>query len=163
MPTRDYLLKLFYYKNGALYRRIKTAKKTLAHQKIGCDDGRYFTTRIDGKRKQIRLHQLIWIYHYGIIPSGLEIDHLDQNGHNNDIHNLRLVTHGQNCRNQTIRKGANPYLGVRYEPRIKRWEASIQHNGIRQRSWHKTIQDACVARTAMAGGLDFHRNHRKAA
>ena len=52
----------------------------------------------DGKRRFLRLHNVVWETHNGPVPIGLEIDHMDMNKANNLITNLRLVTHAQNIR-----------------------------------------------------------------
>ena len=52
----------------------------------------------DGKRRFLRLHNVVWITHNGSVPKGLEIDHIDGNKSNNSVHNLRLVTHAQNIK-----------------------------------------------------------------
>lgn len=43
-----------------------------------------------------RFHCLIWEHCNGVIPEGLEIDHIDDNKLNNNISNLQLLTHQQN-------------------------------------------------------------------
>jgi hypothetical protein len=50
----------------------------------------------NGKRRFLRLHSVVWETHFGPVPEGLEIDHIDGDKSNNAIGNLRLVTHAQN-------------------------------------------------------------------
>ena len=40
----------------------------------------------------IAVHHLVWMYHYGDIPEGMCINHIDGNKKNNEISNLELVT-----------------------------------------------------------------------
>lgn len=83
---------------------------TLSIRNDGC---KYWFVTIN--KKTYRAHRVIWELLKGNIPSGMEIDHLDGNGLNNLIENLRLVTRSVNQRNLTIRKDASsPYSGIRY-------------------------------------------------
>ena len=50
----------------------------------------------NGKRRFLRLHNVVWITHNGEVPEGYELDHIDGDKTNNSIANLRLVTHAQN-------------------------------------------------------------------
>lgn len=63
----------------------------------------------DNGRKNIRqLHRVIWEALYGPIPSGMEVNHIDEDKSNNKIENLNLMTHKDNCnwgtRNERIGK-----------------------------------------------------------
>lgn len=49
------------------------------------------------KRIWRRVHRVVYETHVGKIKHGLEIDHIDGNKTNNNIENLRLVTHSENC------------------------------------------------------------------
>jgi len=42
------------------------------------------------------VHSLVWEAFNGVVPEGLEIDHIDNNRDNNNLTNLRLLTHSQN-------------------------------------------------------------------
>lgn len=50
------------------------------------------------KRAFCRVHRIVWELHNGPVPEGLEIDHIDGNKQNNDISNLRAVSHSENLR-----------------------------------------------------------------
>lgn len=43
-------------------------------------------------------HRLVWIAAYGLIPDGLQINHINRCRWDNRIQNLELVTHGGNAR-----------------------------------------------------------------
>jgi len=59
---------------------------------------RYWRQKISNK--QYAVHNLIWIKSNGLIPSGYTIDHIDNNGLNNSITNLRLATVLQQLHNR---------------------------------------------------------------
>ncbi len=44
------------------------------------------------KRLNLRLHQAVWISHFGAIPEGCVVHHIDGNKDNNAIENLTLAT-----------------------------------------------------------------------
>lgn len=50
------------------------------------------------KTMHILVHRLVWLAFNGDIPKGLEIDHIDQNKHNNRLDNLQLSTHSDNVK-----------------------------------------------------------------
>ena len=64
------------------------------------------------------------------IPQGLENDHIDHDGLNNQKNNLRICTKDQNNRNRTP-KGMSKYLGVYFDfyKNKKYINASIRTNG----------------------------------
>lgn len=52
----------------------------------------YLRTHPTNKGKQFMVHRLVWEKHYGKIPEGFQIHHIDEDKTNNEITNLRLVT-----------------------------------------------------------------------
>ena len=51
----------------------------------------------DGKAKTFLVHRLVWTSFNGTIPEGKEINHKDEDKTNNNLSNLELVTHQENC------------------------------------------------------------------
>ncbi len=61
----------------------------------------------DPKSNNILMHRAIMGS-----PKGMDIDHRDNNGLNNQRYNLRECTHQQNCMNRNQNKGKSKYMGV---------------------------------------------------
>jgi hypothetical protein len=72
----------------------------------------------------VRMHREIMIRR-GLLVSGsrLEVDHIDRDGLNNQIVNLRVATRSQNNHNSSSRLGASLYKGVSRTG--MRWRAQI--------------------------------------
>lgn len=84
-----------------------------------------------GKFKHCRLHWLVWYRAYGELPAkGYFIDHIDRNPLNNDLSNLRLSTHQENCRNRSRPANAAGARGV-YK-RGNRYRVQLTINGKRE-------------------------------
>lgn len=61
------------------------------------------------------VHRIIWCMVHGHISDNLEIDHIDGNGFNNKIENLRLVDRNLNVRNCSLRKDSVTGINGVYE------------------------------------------------
>ena len=96
------------------------------------------------------------LMHRAIIrpASGLEVDHRDGNGLNNQRHNLRVATHAQNQQNQgPNRRNTSGYKGVHKHQ--NKWEAKISVDNARiYLGVFNTPQEAALAYNAAA--LDYH-------
>ena len=89
----------------------------------------YIRLRIGGK--DYLAHRIAWLFVTGQDPLELQIDHIDGNGCNNAIVNLRLATSAQNSQNQKrSRTNISGYKGVSYKQ--NKWEASISAHGKRR-------------------------------
>lgn len=89
----------------------KTVK--LIERKITPVDNLYLSLnyRIRGhKISSILVHRLVWLAFKGEIPQGYEIDHIDENKHNNRLDNLQLVTHSQNVKKSKYLGSFKRYL-----------------------------------------------------
>ena len=75
------------------YWRILKPSKCKGYLKI--------TPCVNSKQKQILLHRFVYECFKEYIPAGFEIDHIDNNKHNNHIDNLQLLTHKENCTKST--------------------------------------------------------------
>lgn len=92
-----------YFKKGFIEVRedgnIWLSLKSM-HKKARLNKGGYLVMSIDNKRFPV--HQIVWVWHRGIVPDGYEIDHLDNNKLNNSVWNLNLLTPEQNYTKQAL-------------------------------------------------------------
>lgn len=63
---------------------------------------KYFQVLRDGKRINKLIHHLVAEAFIGQRPELFDIDHIDRNKLNNNVENLRYITHKENCRNTDI-------------------------------------------------------------
>ena len=64
--------------------------------------------------------------------NGLQIDHIDGNGLNNQRGNLRLVTTRQNGQNRKNQIKTSQYPGVHWAKKSNKWRAMIRINGAKK-------------------------------
>lgn len=80
----------------------------------------------------VRTSEKTKIYMHSFIikaKDGYEIDHRNNNGLDNQRHNLRVCTHIQNCHNGTSHKDSTSnYKGVSWYKNYQNWNAKICHN-----------------------------------
>lgn len=105
-------------------------------------------------------HRVVWALHYGHWPAGL-IDHIDGNGLNNAVANLREVDRAGNGQNAArSRRNSSGVTGVSWNARDGRWTAWIMARGRRHYLGSFIDLDAAVAtRKAAEVRLGFHPNH----
>ena len=129
LPSQEELHKFFEYKEGNLYWKFKPNRRIKIGSKAGClHSTGYVHLRINSV--PYKMHRIIWAYHYGAIPSNLQIDHIDGNKLNNIIKNLRLATHSQNNSNnkRARRDSTSNILGVYWHKTRSKWTAQINSN-----------------------------------
>lgn len=122
MITKEYLLERFEYSEGELYWRVVYSNRLKVGQLAGDKDGRGYRRVMLGKQ-HYKMHRVIWIMHFGDIPSNLVVDHIDRDISNNKIENLRLFTKSQNALNV-----GKIYKGVSYDRKRRKWRAQISIN-----------------------------------
>lgn len=49
-----------------------------------------------GKQRTLRVHRLVFVAFVGGVPEGMEINHIDEDKHNNRLENLEVITHADN-------------------------------------------------------------------
>lgn len=85
----------------------------------------YAAGRERGTQKSISMHRHI----LGLTGKGTEVDHKNLNGLDNQRHNLRLCTRGQNQHHQPKHGGTtSQYKGVSWDKNRGRWIAQITIN-----------------------------------
>lgn len=148
-PTVEELKSLFDYEpdNGRLIwkvarnsRKGKVAPGVEAGSRSGA--GFHLELTVNGFRTYV--HRVVWAVHYGAWPTGV-IDHIDGDGFNNRIVNLRQVTQRVNVENQRKTRSDNTsgFTGVMWRADKKRWCAVIQVNGKRlRRGGYDTPEEA---------------------
>lgn len=89
------------YVDGKLF--WKNARRGVTKgAEAGCPTGHGYKTFMLN-RKKTYVHRAVWEMHNGTIPDGFVVDHIDRDRSNNRVENLRVVTHKQNCSNQSAR------------------------------------------------------------
>lgn len=163
--TQQELKRLFNYdqETGVFTRKVKVNN---FKAKEGCVAGSFVNKlrkqywSISIRNKPYLCHRLAWLYVYGSLPKE-EIDHIDGNGLNNSIGNLRCVSHQDNGKNVKLRKdNKSGVCGVAFDESNKRWFAQIRVDG-------KCVylgrfidkNDAIIARKAAEIKFNFHENH----
>jgi hypothetical protein len=120
------------YEDGKMYwlaRNNSRFDKQFAGKEAGSfNEGlQGFSVAFNGTR--ILLHRAVWVFHYGEIPEGMEIDHINQNRLDNRIENLRLSYRHQNAWNTKLRcNNQTGVKGVCWNPLTKTWRARINVN-----------------------------------
>lgn len=133
----------------------KYAMKT-AGFKIKTNYGKNYI-RVSVKGHKLYAHRVIWFLVYGKWPDD-EIDHIDGNSLNNRLHNLKVVSHIENGRNQKIHKNnKSGQSGVYYHKQSKKWKANIGVNGKQiQLGYFKDFESARKARKSAEKIHWFH-------
>lgn len=96
------------------------------------------------------IHRIIWSMFFGEIPNGMQIDHIDGDGLNNRISNLRLVNREMNSQNQhkAHRNNLCGLLGVSFrgEWNLKKpWQARIYVDGRKRSIGHYETKEQAHA------------------
>jgi hypothetical protein len=97
-------------------------------------------------------HRIVYALHYGIDPGESQIDHINGNGADNRIENLRLATNQQNSRNRRIRSdNTSGHKGVSWSRSSKKWGAKTMIDRKQKHlGYFDSIEDASAAYEAAA-------------
>lgn len=104
-------------------------------------------------------HRIIWFYVHGVWPK--YIDHIDGNGMNNKLCNLREVDIQENLKNKRIyTKNTTGVSGVVYLEKTNNYKVDIVIN--KQKIYlgrHASIFEAACAKKSAENKYGFHENH----
>ena len=171
------LLECFEYGDGSLFwkerpvshfkskRGHSVFSKLFAGQKVGYlyknRRGRESYLHAEVFGKGFMVHRVIFALHNGFIDGFLDIDHIDGNGLNNKIENLRAVRQEENKKNLPLSKANKTgVIGVTWCNRQKQYTATIKKNGKHKfLGYFDDINAAAAARKKAEIDLGYHENH----
>ena len=118
---------LFAYKDGFLYKKLKTGLLSTRASGTKSSHG-YMALKINGR--MYLAHRIIYLLHHKTLPRYL--DHIDGNRFNNHIENLRSCSLGQNNMNCKKRvSNISGHKNVSYRKNLNKWIVEVQENKIR--------------------------------
>lgn len=134
----DKFNELFYYDESSPSCLVWKKHRT----KIGMPVGRKLKVRgkerywvVDIQKECYVVHRIIWVMHNGnnSVKEDEDIDHIDQDGFNNKIINLRSVTKSTNSKNKKKRSnnrtGVNGVMRILKDSEIIGYRAEVIVNG----------------------------------
>ena len=106
-------------------------------------------------------HRIVWEMFNGKINQDMEIDHIDGNGENNLILNLRIVSSTENHKNRpTYKNNSSGTSGVSFDKRAKAWIARASINGKRVVVYRgPSVDEASAAQKKAQSNSGYHKNH----
>ncbi len=122
----------------------------IIYRRITIDDALYMS------------HRLAWLYVFGEFPDGF-IDHIDGDGSNNRLVNLRNVNHRENCKNRRMNSNNNTGLMCvsLYKGRGNCHARISTPDGRKHLGYFSSLADAIEARKAAELEYGYHPNHGK--
>jgi hypothetical protein len=156
----DRLRELFEYREGMLFRKVNVrGKRYPAGSRAGyLKSNGYRVVRVD--TVLFGEHRLVFTLTTGGWPLD-DIDHIDGNGSNNRIENLRDVTRQVNRKNtRQLDSNTSGICGVGWHKAESKWRADIVVNfKSKHLGFFTHIEDAIAARKAAETKFGFHPNH----
>lgn len=129
--SQEYVRKLFEYRGGKLYHRLRPAtnrfNKTFNTKYGGKEAGSVMNTgyiEISTPLGRFLAHRVIFLYHHGWLPD--VVDHEDCNPQNNHVENLRPATTNQNMHNSRKRvTNTSGHKCVYWKEHAGKWQVQI--------------------------------------
>lgn len=147
-------------------REWKLVNTRCAGKVAGCvkpkADGKgYKYSKVSGRTEAI--HRLVLVWHGVEIPSGMVVDHINQDTHDNRIENLRVTTCAVNSQNQKKPKhNTSGHHGVMWRKERSKWTVRLVINGKTHTFGHfSDINDAIASRDAAISNLGYSEMHGK--
>lgn len=124
--TQERLKELFEYRDdGTFVRKVATSNRVKVGDPVGwkTSGGKYVGLCVNGEKEL--MHRMVFLYHHGHLPK--YIDHIDGDGTNNRIENLREATHSQNLMNVPGRNGTKSgKKNVYWHAKLKKWTVHVK-------------------------------------
>lgn len=128
--------------------------------------GRYLETVLtaNGSRLNLKVHRICYEMHYGKIPEGMEVDHINHNTFDNRALNFELKTRRGNMQNMSLMKNnSSGHHGI-HKNKHGKFVVRIG-GGCRGKRIYigcfNDIGDAVAARVEAEKKLGYHKNHGK--
>lgn len=134
---------VFHYSDGNLYWKKPTGRRVRFGDLAGNVSEGYVSIRVGGKL--MKAHRIIYFMHHGYMPR--EIDHIDGNGLNNRIDNLRDADRFVNNKNRSAsRNNKSGIKNVCWSKVANKWHVSIMENKTRHHiGYFASLDDARFA------------------
>lgn len=144
----------------ATERSCKAWNTKFAGKAAGCHDG-YGYIKIAVFEQKIQAHRAIWAIVHGVWP--IMIDHINHNGMDNRLSNLRDVGDPENSKNkEMLSRNTSGVTGVNWDRLTSKWRAKISVNNKHiHLGLFVDIEDAALARKQAELKYGFHSNHGK--
>ena len=161
MLTQEYLKSILDYDRdtGIFTWKVAKAENTVIGSAAGNRCNEYIVIGID--YRQYTAQRLAWLYEYGEMPQ--YIDHINHDGIDNRIDNLRNVSHQENMKNK-LQYGNNSsgVTGVSWCNTYNRWKSRISIDGKRiSLGTFTEFHEAVNARKNAEVLYGYHENHGK--
>ena len=175
--THDYIKSIIDYnhKTGSISWKVRPQEHFKTKKAVAVWNGKYSgktagCNHTNQNGKQYRLisidskryveHRVIWFLVTGKLPVN-DIDHIDGNGLNNKIKNLRDVTRAENNKNFKLgKRNKSGFIGVHFDKSKGRYKAEIGVNSkTKFIGYFDTAKEANEARKKESAKYGYHKNH----
>jgi len=154
------LVKELYYDAGTLRWSVSKPAHGLRTRKSPGDiatvaflKGRYLS--VSYRNKGFLAHRLVWLIIHGVWPT-IHVDHVNGDGTDNLVSNLRLATPTQNSHNSAgVTATSSKYKGVTWAAHANKWRAQLRRNGKSHIGYFTSERAAALAYNAVA--LKYHK------
>jgi len=163
--TQEYLKEILHYNpETGIFTWAKAGPKKSLYSEAGSRHScgkisatKYIKIGID--RTYYRAHRLAWLYVHGEWPED-QIDHVNGDGTDNRLINLRSVNGIENHKNRRIYTSNKSGVSGVHLGSGKKWRATITINGkVKVLGSYIDIFEAYCARLSALNKSDYHSNH----
>lgn len=103
---QDKYREIFEYREGNLYwKPLKERGFSHSGKRAGTENKGYLWVRSKKVGPVTPVHRIIWEMFHGRVPEGMVVDHINRDGLDNRIENLRVATRSQNSMNASGKSG----------------------------------------------------------